>query len=71
MFANPEQCVEDEFTEIVVGPILVEMAAGETDSASVVRAIRAPHQVFHASLGILNVRVRAFRINVWAIASFI
>src|SRR5262245_23047393 len=59
-FGQPAQRVKDQFSEIVIAPVVVEMSAGETESATGVRPFNGPHHGFGASLGRLDVRVRAF-----------
>ena len=39
---EPENGVEDQLSEIVIAPVLVEMTAGETEPAAAVRAFVSP-----------------------------
>ncbi len=49
---DPDQGVEDDFAEIVVGPVIVPMAAGESETSSAVGPFIDPGDVFgHAQAG--------------------
>ena len=41
-FRRPDNCVEDESAEVRIPPVRVEMAAGETETASAVGALDGP-----------------------------
>jgi hypothetical protein len=41
-FGDPEDSVEDNFTEIVIGPIVVDVGAAETEAASAVLTFGGP-----------------------------
>jgi hypothetical protein len=70
-FGNPEHGVEDDFAEVVIGPIFMEVTAGEADAAAAVLALDGPHHGFGFAFAFLNVGVGAFGVDVWAVADII
>ena len=65
--ADPQQGIQDGLAVIVVLPVGVEVAAGEADAATAVRALDRPHHVFGPTLGLLDVFVRPARVDVGAV----
>ena len=68
---NPTQRIQDRATEVIVLPVDVKMSAGETETSPAIRTIHGPQDNFLTSQRLLNVRLRAFRIDVGSVASFI
>src|SRR5690242_2862488 len=62
--ADPDGGVEDGPAEVVVEPVLVEVAAGEADAAAAVGPLRRPHHRFGPALRLLDVLVRPLRVDV-------
>src|SRR6266404_5370182 len=50
-FGEPDEGVEDGFAEVVVGPVVVEVSAGEAETASAVGALDGPHHGFGPAAG--------------------
>src|SRR5207245_7560736 len=60
---GPENGVEHQLAEIVVAPVLVEMAAGETEAAAAIGALAGPRHVlrFAAFDGFTHGRIATMR----------
>src|SRR5437899_4077077 len=62
-FGSPKDCVQDDFAEIIVSPIFVEMCAGEAEAATAIGTFTSPCDVlkFAAFDGFANVGIAFVR----------
>src|SRR4051812_45148589 len=66
-FGHPNDCIQDDFAEAIVGPVFVGVAAGEAEAASAVIPFESPHHCSRMAARFLDVFVRASGRNVWTI----
>src|SRR5687767_390638 len=66
---DPDERVENGLAEIIIAPVVVEMAAGETKPASAVGALDRPHHRFHASAGCNDVIVGPLGMHIRSLAN--